>query len=118
MVQHADYATRSEANRIRPRPVVPARGMIYDREGRLLAENLPAFRLDVTPDKAGDLDRLLAELGKVVNLGEDEIAHFKRERKAGRGFLPVTLKLRLSDEEMAAFAVNRWRFPGWNCSRT
>ncbi len=52
VLQHADYATRSEANRIRPRPVVPARGMIYDRQGRLLAENVPAFRLDVTPDKA------------------------------------------------------------------
>ncbi len=112
VVQHADFATRSEANRIRPRPVVPARGMIYDRQGRLLAENLPAFRLDVTPDKAGDLDALLAELGQVIPLGEDEIAHFRRERTSGRSFLPITLKLRLSDEEMAAFAVNRWRFPG------
>ena len=112
VLQHADYATLSEANRIRPRPVVPARGMIYDRQGRLLAENLPAFRLDVTPDKAGDLDALLAGLGQVIALDEDEIARFHRERKAGRGFLPITLKLRLSDEEMAAFAVNRWRFPG------
>lgn len=112
VLQHDDYATRSEANRIRPKPVVPARGMIYDRQGRLLAENLPAFRLDVTPDKAGDLDKLLAELGQVIALDEDEIAHFRRERKSGRGFLPITLKLRLSDEEMAAFAVNRWRFPG------
>ncbi|WP_082112891.1 penicillin-binding protein 2 [Pseudoxanthomonas suwonensis] len=112
VLEHADYATRSEANRIRPKPVVPARGMIYDRHGRLLAENLPAFRLDVTPDKAGDLDRLLAELGQVIALSEDEIAHFRKERKAGRSFLPITLKLRLSDEEMAAFAVNRWRFPG------
>ena len=112
VLQHADYATRSEANRIRPKPVVPARGMIYDRKGRLLAENLPAFRLDVTPDKAGDLDKLLGELGQVIPLSEDEIAHFRRERKVGRGFLPITLKLRLSDEEMAAFAVNRWRFPG------
>ncbi|GAB3512402.1 penicillin-binding protein 2 [Pseudoxanthomonas daejeonensis] len=112
VLQHADYSTRSEANRIRPRPVVPARGMIYDRQGRLLAENLPAFRLDVTPDKAGDLDALLSELGQVIALSEDEIAHFRKERKSGRGFLPVTLKLRLSDEEMAAFAVNRWRFPG------
>ena len=112
VLQHADYATLSEANRIRPRPVVPARGMIYDRQGRLLAENVPAFRLDVTPDKAGDLDALLAGLGQVIALDEDEIARFRRERKAGRGFLPITLKLRLSDEEMAAFAVNRWRFPG------
>jgi len=112
VVEHAEYATRSEANRIRPRPVVPARGMIYDRQGRLLAENLPAFRLEVTPDKAGDIDRLLAELGQVIALDEDEIARFRRERKSARGFLPIALKLRLSDEEMAAFAVNRWRFPG------
>lgn len=112
VLQHADYATRSEANRIRPRPVVPGRGMIYDRQGRLLAENVPAFRLDVVPDKAGDTERLLAELGQLIRLGEDEIEHFRRERKAGRGFRPITLKMRLSDEEMAAFAVNRWRFPG------
>ena len=49
VVDHAEYATRSEANRIRPRPVVPGRGTIYDRNGLLLAENVPAFRLDVTP---------------------------------------------------------------------
>ncbi|KAF1685266.1 penicillin-binding protein 2 [Pseudoxanthomonas broegbernensis] len=112
VLDHADYATRSEANRIRPRPVVPARGMIYDRQGRLLAENLPAFRLDITPDKAGDTERLLAELGALIPLSEDEIEHFRNERRAGRGFRPITLKLRLSDEEMAVFAVNRWRFPG------
>ncbi|HET6397121.1 MAG TPA: penicillin-binding protein 2, partial [Pseudoxanthomonas sp.] len=112
VLEHADYATRSEANRVRPRPVVPARGMIYDRQGRLLAENLPAFRLDVVPDKAGDLDRLLAELGRLIPLSEEELEHFRRERRAGRGFRPITLKLRLSDEEMARFAVNRWRFPG------
>mgnify|MGYP000878432617 FL=1 len=112
VVKHADYATQSDANRIKPRPVVPARGMIYDRQGRLLAENLPAFRLDVTPDKAGDTEILLAELGRIIPLSEEEIEHFRRERKSGRGFRPITLKLRLSDEEMAAFAVNRWRFPG------
>ncbi|RRN59133.1 penicillin-binding protein 2 [Pseudoxanthomonas sp. SGNA-20] len=112
VLQHDDYATRSEANRIRPRPVVPARGMIYDRQGRLLAENVPAFRLDVVPDKAGDTEKLLAELGRLIRLDEDDIERFRRERKAGRGFRPITLKLRLTDEEMAAFAVNRWRFPG------
>ncbi|WP_374012455.1 penicillin-binding protein 2 [Pseudoxanthomonas koreensis] len=112
VLEHADYATQSEANRIRPRPVVPARGMIYDRHGRLLAENLPAFRLEVTPDKAGDLDRLLEELGALIPLGEDEIEHFRKQRAGARGFHPITLKMRLSDEEMAAFAVNRWRFPG------
>ena len=55
VLDHDVYATRSEANRIKPRPVVPGRGMIYDRNGRLLAENVPAFRLDVTPDKVKDM---------------------------------------------------------------
>ncbi|MCW8344249.1 penicillin-binding protein 2, partial [Stenotrophomonas sp. SG1] len=56
VLDHDVYATRSEANRIKPRPVVPGRGMISDRNGRLLAENVPAFRLDVTPDQVKDLD--------------------------------------------------------------
>src|SRR3546814_6841141 len=54
VLDHADYAKRSEANRIKPRPVVPARGIIYDRKGRILADNVPAFRLDVVPEDAGD----------------------------------------------------------------
>ena len=55
VLQHEEYRTRSEANRIKPRPVVPARGLIYDRNGRLLADNVPAYRLEVVPDQTGDL---------------------------------------------------------------
>lgn len=112
VVDHAEYATRSEANRIKPRPVVPGRGAIYDRKGRLLAENVPAFRLDVTPDKAGDSQRLLRELGEIIALAPEDVARFEATRKATRGFRPITLKLRVSEEEMARFAVDRWRFPG------
>jgi penicillin-binding protein 2 len=112
VLDHEIYATRSEANRIKPRPVVPGRGMIYDRNGRLLAENVPAFRLDVTPDKVPDMAKLLAELGKVIPISADDLERFARERQARRSFLPVTLKLRMSEEEMARFAVERWRFPG------
>ncbi len=112
VMDHEIYATRSEANRIKPRPVVPGRGMIYDRNGRLLAENVPAFRLDVTPDKVKDMDATLAGLAKIFPLSEEEIEAFNRSRKARRSFLPVTLKLRVSEEEMARFAVDRWRFPG------
>ncbi len=112
VVDHAEYATRSEANRIKPQPVVPGRGAIYDRRGRLLAENVPAFRLDVTPDKAGDPVRLLRELGEIIHLEPEEVARFEATRKATRGFRPITLKLRISEEEMARFAVDRWRFPG------
>ncbi|WP_434031074.1 penicillin-binding protein 2 [[Pseudomonas] boreopolis] len=112
VLDHEVYATRSEANRIKLRPVVPGRGMIYDRNGRLLAENVPAFRLDVTPDKVADMDAMLAELGKVIAISPEDLERFKRERKGRRSFMPVTIKLRMSDEEMARFAVERWRFPG------
>ena len=112
VLDHDIYATRSEANRIKPRPVVPGRGMIYDRNGRLLAENVPAFRLDITPDKVKDMDATLAGLAKILTLSPEDIETFNRSRKARRSFLPVTLKLRVTDEEMARFAVDRWRYPG------
>lgn len=112
VLQHSEYATRSEENRIRLRPVVPARGLILDRKGRILADNVPAYRLDVVPEQAGDPQRLLAELGRIVALAPEDIARFERERKASRGFRPITLKLRLDEAEAARFAVDRWRFPG------
>src|SRR4051794_17040656 len=112
VLDHAAYATLSEANRIKPRPVVPGRGSIFDRKGKLLAENVPAFRLDVMAEKAGDIDTLVAELGKIFSLAPEDIERFNATRKATRGFRPVTLKLRVSEDEMARFAVDRWRFPG------
>ena len=112
VVEHADYAMRSQANRIKPRPVIPGRGLILDRKGRVLADNVPAYRLDVTPEQAGDIPRLVANLSKIIALTPDDIEHFNADRKATRGFRPVTLKLRISDEEAARFAVDRWRYPG------
>lgn len=112
VIEGAEYAQRAEANRIKPRPIVPGRGLIYDRKGRILADNVPAFRLDVVPDKAGDPKQLVAELGKIIALSPEDIATFEKTRKATRSFRPVTLKLRISDEEAARFAVDRWRYPG------
>ena len=112
VLEHAEYATRSEANRIKPLPVVPGRGLILDRKGRVLADNVPAYRLDVVPDEAGDLDVLIGKLSKIVALTPEDIERFKKDRKAKRGFRPVTLKLRVGEEEAARFAVDRWRYPG------
>ncbi len=112
VVDHDEYARASEANRIKPHPVVPARGLIYDRKGRLLADNVPAYRIDVTPEDAGDIPRMLAQLSQVVALTPEEIARFEAARKATRSFRSITLKARVSDEEVARFAVDRWRFPG------
>ncbi len=112
VVDHADYALRSEENRLKTRPIVPGRGLILDRKGRVLAENVPAFRLDVTAEQAGDLDTLLTRLSQVVPLSRDELERFRRLRAATPEFRAVPIKLRLSDEEAARFASERWRFPG------
>ncbi|QIL19255.1 penicillin-binding protein 2 [Thermomonas sp. HDW16] len=112
VVQHAEYATRSEANRLRLVPVVPARGLILDRKGRVLADNVAAWRLDAVPERAGDGAALLTNLQSVVPLDPEQSERFLRDYKASRPFKPVTVKLKLSDDEAARFAVNRWRFPG------
>src|SRR5690606_21690361 len=85
VIDHEDYAKRSEANRIKPQPVVPARGLIYDREGRLLADNVPAYRLDVTPEDAGDPEALVEALSRLIELTPQEVERFHRERRATRG---------------------------------
>jgi penicillin-binding protein 2 len=112
VLQHEEYRTRSEANRIKPRPVVPARGLIYDRNGKLLADNVPAYRLEVTPDRVEDLDGTLRELDALIGVSAEELQQFKANRRATRGFRPVVLKLRLGEEQRSRLAVNRHRFPG------
>lgn len=112
VLQHEDYATRSEANRIKLLPVVPGRGLIYDRKGRILADNVPAYRLDVTPQEAGDPAKWLPQLAGLVALSPEDIARFEETRRASRAFKPITLKLRVTEEEAARFAVDRWRYPG------
>ncbi|GAB2498278.1 penicillin-binding protein 2 [Arenimonas alkanexedens] len=112
VLQHEEYQTRSEANRIKARPIVPARGLIYDRNGRLLADNVPAYRLELVPEQVPDLEKTLAELATLVALDEEDIARFRDARRATRSFRPISLKLRLDESELARLAVNRHRFPG------
>lgn len=109
---YEEFHTRSEANRIKARAIVPARGLIYDRNGRLLADNIPAYRLDVVREDVGDLEQMLARLRQVIELGDDEAQSFLAASRARRSFQPVTVKLRLSEVEVARFAVHRHRFPG------
>lgn len=112
VIDHTDYAMRSQANRIKQRPEVPARGVIYDRKGRVLAENVPAYRLDIVPAETDDLDETIAGLAKIIALTPEDIERFHDTRKVTRSFMPVTLRLRITDEEAARFAVDRWRYPG------
>ncbi len=112
VVDHAQYATQSEANRVKLRPVLPGRGLILDRKGRVLADNVPAYRLDVMPQEAGDLDRWLPSLRGIVAISDEDVRNLQDQLRAGHRFKPVTLKPRVEPEEAARFAVDRWRYPG------
>jgi penicillin-binding protein 2 len=112
VVRHHEFVTRSENNRVKPRAIPPARGLIYDRNGVLLADNVPAFRLEVVPEQIKNMPDLLARLGQVVPLGQDDLDAFSKQLAQSRRFDNVPLKLHLSEDEIDRFAVNRWRFPG------
>lgn len=109
---HDEFAARSEQNRVKPRAIPPARGLIFDRNGVLLADNVPAFRLEVTPEQVADMDTMLANLGAIVPLSDEDIATFRKQVKGSRRFEGVPLKLKLTEDEIGRFDVNRWRFPG------
>ncbi|MCK7592082.1 penicillin-binding protein 2 [Pseudomarimonas salicorniae] len=112
ILQHEALSARADQNRIKLRPLVPARGRIYDRNGVLLADNVPAYRLELVPEQVEDLEATLAGLGEVIPLSADELERFHDARRGQRRFHPIPVKLRLSEAEVAAFAVNRHRFPG------
>ncbi|MEZ5455645.1 MAG: penicillin-binding protein 2 [Lysobacteraceae bacterium] len=112
IVQHAEYVTRADSNRIRTLPIVPARGLIFDRKGRLLADNVPAYRLELVPEAVGDVDAAIQRLREFLPLDEDELARFQSQRTSRRRFQSLPVKFRLTEAEVAAFAVRRHLFPG------
>lgn len=107
-----EFTARSINNQVRIVPVPPNRGLIYDRRGRPIAENRPAFRLELVPEKAGDLKQTIAELGQLVELPPDAYETFNENRKRYRVFDSVPLKFNLTEKEVARFAVDRHRFDG------
>jgi penicillin-binding protein 2 len=112
--QTTEYATRARANSVRLRHLAPPRGLIFDRNGRVLADNLPAYRLDVVPDKVQHMDRMLERLAMVVPLSPDEIRRFKQSLSQYRPFDQVPLKFKLSESDRDRFAIDQWQFPGVN----
>ncbi|GAB3014904.1 penicillin-binding protein 2 [Bowmanella dokdonensis] len=107
-----DYQTRSNGNRIKILPVAPNRGLIYDRNGVLLAENRPSFSLEVIPEEVEDLDATLAALSDLLSISVEEMEDFRQELKSQRRFKPVALRNRLTEQEVALFAANQHKYPG------
>ncbi|KGK10591.1 penicillin-binding protein 2 [Vibrio navarrensis] len=116
--QYQDYKTRSNDNRIKVVPIAPNRGLIYDRNGVLLAKNRPVFDLEITPEKVKNMDETIAQLQTIVDISPEQIERFERERKRTRRFKSVPILTQLTEEQVAVFAVNQYRFPGVEVSGT
>lgn len=112
IIEHHQYRTLADRNRISVQPIAPTRGLIYDRNGVLLAENRSSFALEIIPAKVPDLATTLDQLALLVNISEDDRERFQAERKQHRRDQPVPIRSRLSDKEVAVFASNQHRFPG------
>jgi penicillin-binding protein 2 len=109
---HEVFAEKSQGNRIRIEALPPTRGLIFDRKGRVLAENLPAYQLELIPEQVADLDDTLKRLADIELIDRKEISAIRSRAVQGPRFKPVTLRVRLSDSEIANFAIQRPRFPG------
>ncbi len=113
VVDHDTYRTRSDENRIQVQPLAPPRGLIYDRNGVLLAENRPVSALALVSERITDFDALLRELRALVDISDADLANYhKRLRRQRRPYEPVTVRQVLSEAEVARLAVNRHRLPG------
>ena len=112
VIKHDTYAMESENNRVRIAALPPTRGLIFDRNGVLLAQNLPSYSLQVVPEQVDDIDITIEQLRQLVSITANDEQHFRKRYQSSRRFKPITLRTRLSDEEVARFAVNRHRFPG------
>lgn len=110
--QYQDYKTRSNDNRIKVVPIAPNRGLIYDRNGRLLAENRPVFSLEITPEKIKDMDDTIVRLQQILTITPEQVERFQKERRRTRRFKSVPILNQLNDEQVAKFSVNQHKFPG------
>ena len=106
------FTTLSQSNRVRLVAVPPPRGLIYDRNGALLAENRPAYSLEITPEAVEDMEGTFDRLGEIVELRDVDIERFYRALRTKRPFQAIPIRFNLSDEEVARFAVNRQVFAG------
>ncbi|MFT4058413.1 MAG: penicillin-binding protein 2 [Legionella sp.] len=107
------YQTLSLKNQMSITPIAPPRGVIMDRNGILLAENIPVYVLEIIPEHVKNMQQTLKQLHELLpSITEDDIDNFNRARKQNRSFMPIPLKLKLTQEEVALFAINQYHFPG------
>ena len=112
VVRHDHYHIMAENNRVSIVPIVPNRGLILDRNGIVLAHNYSGYTLEITPNKVSDMEAVINELDKLVTIQPKDRKRFKKLLAESRNFESLPIRSRLTDEEVARFAVERYRFPG------
>ena len=113
VLRHDDLARQAETNRTAVVPIVPNRGEIFDRNGIVLASNYRSYTLEITPSRTGrPLEDTIDAIGQVVEISPRDRRRFKRLREDSRSFESLPIRMHLTDEEVARFAAQRWRFPG------
>ncbi|EGB96254.1 MULTISPECIES: penicillin-binding protein 2 [Pseudomonas] len=113
IIQYDYHSTLSENNRVHVQPIPPTRGLIFDRNGVIVADNRPSFSLSMTRERAGNWQEVLDTIVEVLELTEDDRALFeKRMRQGRRPFEPVPILFELNEEQIARVAVNQFRLPG------
>ncbi len=110
--QHDELSVRAENNRISVLPIVPNRGLIVDRNGVVLADNYSAYTLEIVPSRIGDLEATIDKLAEIVDIHTRDRKRFKRLMEEGKNFESLPIRTKLSDEEVARFTAQRYRFPG------
>ena len=110
--RYEDLNEQAESNRTAIVPIVPNRGLILDRNGVVLATNYSAYTLEITPSRVSDLDTTLDELAQVIDIQPRDRKRFQRLREESKRFDSLPIRTRLTDEEVARFAAQRYRFPG------
>lgn len=112
VIKHEEFRTLAESNRISVVPVTPNRGIITDRNGIVLASNYSAYTIEITPSRIKDVEATLDELGTVIEITVRDRKRFKKLLEESKNFESLPIRTRLTDEEVARFAANRFRFPG------
>ena len=110
--RHDELRAQAETNRTAVLPIVPPRGLILDRNGVVLANNYSAYTLEITPSRVADLDATIAELGQLVEIQPRDIRRFKKLLEESKRFDSLPIRTRLTDDEVARFGAQRYRFPG------
>lgn len=112
VIRHDDLLAQAESNRTAIVPIVPNRGLILDRNGVVLASNYSAYTLEIMPSKVPDLEATIEALGEVIEIQPRDKRRFKKLREDSKNFESLPIRTRLTDQEVARFAAQRYRFPG------